>query len=167
MVQTLIKIGAQEYDASNLTLPSDKAFRDAWDTPVNNVVGIDADAKKEIMRGMVNEERDNRSAAGFAYNGKTFDFDHASIRRITGAAASAHIAVTLGGKQPGDLRWHDGATDFGWLAQDNTVMPMDAPTVIAFGQAAAAHEAAHIWAARALKDMAIIPDDFADDKYWP
>jgi hypothetical protein len=35
------------------------------------------------------------------------------------------------------------------------------------GQAAAANESAHIFAARALKDMSPIPSDFSDDAYWP
>jgi hypothetical protein len=37
----------------------------------------------------------------------------------------------------------------------------------AFGQTAAEHERAHIFAARALKDMDPIPDDWAAPEYWP
>lgn len=72
------------------------------------------------------------------------------------------------GALPGNLRWHGGASDFGWIADDNSVVPMDAHTVVAFGQAAGSWESAHVFAAKALKDNpGGIPADFQDDKYWP
>lgn len=116
----------------------------------------------------VNAERDRRIAAGFVFAGKVFDSRPEDQKRINGAASLAHIAMTFGGKQPGDLRWHDGAEDFGWIAQDNSVVAMDAPTVLAFGQAAARWESANIFAARALKNLPEIPVDFAENEnYWP
>jgi len=39
--------------------------------------------------------------------------------------------------------------------------------MFAMGQAAMAHKQAHIWAARALKDMNPIPLDYTEDQYWP
>lgn len=118
--------------------------------------------------GMVNAERDRRVAAGFSFDGKLFDSRPEDQKRINGASSLAHIALTVGGKQPGDLRWHDGAADFAWIAQDNTLVPMDAPTVLAFGAAAAAWESAHVLAARAIKNMDPIPAEFAtDDSLWP
>lgn len=66
----------------------------------------------------------------------------------------------------GDLRWHGGDGDFAWIAEDNTLVPMDAQTMFAFGQAAMAHKQAMIFAARELKDRDEIPADFSDDDYW-
>lgn len=113
--------------------------------------------KRGDLRAAVNAERDRRMRQPFGFVGKRFDYDDESQKRITGAGALAHIAITLGGKAPNDPRWHDSALtpateDFAWIAADNSLMPMDAQTVIAFGQAAGAWESAHIFAARALKD---------------
>jgi hypothetical protein len=44
---------------------------------------------------------------------------------------------------------------------------MDAFTVIEFGKKAAEHERAYVFAARSLKDMPVIPDDYEDPSYWP
>lgn len=115
----------------------------------------------------VDAEQDVRSQNGFLFNGKVFDFKPPSIRRITGASSLAHIAVTLQGATSGDLRWHNGPSDFSWIAADNTEVFMDAPTMIAFGSAAALHEASLVWAGRSLKNMDPIPDDYAADSYWP
>ncbi|MCD1644161.1 DUF4376 domain-containing protein [Aurantimonas coralicida] len=124
------------------------------------------DAEQGALGEQVTTERNRRIRAGFAFSGKTFDYDAASQQRITGAATLAGFAIGNGALAD-DLRWHGGDTDFVWIASDNSLMGMDAPTCFAFGQAAAAHESAHIFAARALKDMTAIPADFADDSYWP
>lgn len=115
----------------------------------------------------VNAERDRRTDAGFEFAGVMFDFDAKAKGDIAGAASNALIALTLSGKDPADLRWHGGASDFAWIAQDNTTMLMSAAKVLQFGQAAAAHRSAHVFAARALKDLPEIPADYQDDKYWP
>lgn len=114
----------------------------------------------------VNEERDRRTQAGFLFAGKHFDFDMRSKTNISGAAQMAFM-VMIGGAQAGNLRWNGGSQDFSWIAKDNSLVPMDAQTVVAFGQAAAAHEQAHVLAARALKNMGPIPSDYQDDKWWP
>ena len=44
---------------------------------------------------------------------------------------------------------------------------MDAQTVVEFGQEAAKHESSYIFAARMLKDMDPIPDDYTNPIYWP
>lgn len=119
-----------------------------------------------VSRADVNFERDRRIHAGFVFNGKRFDFDPASKDRVTGAATLAKFAV-LAGAQPGELRWVNPNADFSWIAQDNTLVSMDAQTCSAFGDAAAVHEQTHIFAARALKNMATIPTDYASDSYWP
>lgn len=124
---------------------------------------------RELVGPRVNAERDARSRAGFAFpeaNGKMYDFDEDSRARISGAGVLAFAAI-VNGAQPGDLRWADPDNDFAWIAQDNTVIGMDAQTCFAFGQAAASRESDHIFAAKTLKDMATIPEDFRDDQYWP
>jgi hypothetical protein len=114
----------------------------------------------------VNTERNRRISSGFTFSGKVYDFDPKSKANISGATLNAFMAI-VGGAQAGDLRWHGGNTDFAWIAQDNTLTTMDAQTVVAFGQTAAAHESAHIFAAKAIKDNNPIPSDYTDDVYWP
>ncbi len=119
-----------------------------------------------IIAEMVNIERNRRIHAGFFFGGKRFAFDADSKQRVTGAATLAGFAMAQG-KKADDLLWHGGSDPFVWIADDNTLVPMDAPTCFAFGQAAAAHETAHIFAARQIKDASPIPADYADDAYWP
>lgn len=115
----------------------------------------------------VNAERDRRVHAGFPFGGKTYAFDPASKQRVTGAGTLAGFAIA-NGAQPGDAYWHGGTQPFRWIADDNSLTEMDAQTCFAFGQAAAAHEEAHIFAARAIKDMSPIPVDYAsNESYWP
>ena len=114
----------------------------------------------------INAERDRRMRGMFSFNGSTFDIDQGSLQRITGAATLAGFAIGQGAPT-GFLRWHGGDADFGWITADNQFVAMDAPTVFAFGQAAANHESAHIFAARNLKDMEPIPDNITDDVWWP
>ena len=114
----------------------------------------------------VTAERDRRINKQFVFNSKLVDFDEASKQRMTGAATLAGFAIMEGAKV-GNLFWHGGAQPFAWISADNTVMAMDAQTVFAMGKAAAAWETAHIFAARALKELNPIPEDFSKDDYWP
>lgn len=115
----------------------------------------------------VDAERDRRIDGTFVFAGVTFQSRPQDRENIAGAAQLATIALTMGGAQPGDLRWHGGDSDFVWIAADNSLVPMDAPTVIGFGQAVAEHKHAHIFAARAIKDAEPIPADYTDGSYWP
>lgn len=129
--------------------------------------------RKGSLHAAVNVERDRRTRSPFGFGGHTFDYDAESQKRITGAAALAGFALTLGGKLPGDLLWHGGDTPFTWIAADNSLVQLDAPSTFALGQAAATWESAHVFAARALKDaIAAAPDDAALDAIditagWP
>jgi len=114
----------------------------------------------------VNAERDRRIAAGFDWNGKTFQSDRDSRENIAGAATSA-VSFIVSGGSPDEVYWQSPDTPFVWLATDNTEVQMTPEQVIDFGNAAMAHKKAHIFAARTLKDMAEIPQDFTADKYWP
>lgn len=129
---------------------------------------VDGDTVKVIRSPTsedVDAERDHRLQT-FMYDGKLFDYDPVSRGRIETARNSAGWAM-VAGKQPGDLRWADPNVDFGWIAADNSFVTMDAPTTLAFGNAAAAWEGLHIVKARLLKDMNPIPGDFQNDTYWP
>ena len=119
-----------------------------------------------VNREMVNAERNRRMRGTFIFNGTAFNCDVDSLQRITGAGTLAGFAMGAG-KQAGDLYWHGGTDPFAWIAADNSVVTMDAPTTFAFGQAAARNETLHIFAAKALKDMTPIPSDYTDNAYWP
>lgn len=117
----------------------------------------------------VTAERDRRLDAGFTFNGVRFQTRPRDRENIAGAAQMATLAIVLHGAQPGDLRWHGGATDFTWIAEDNSLVPMDAPTVITFGQAAGTRHAAIIMAAREIKDRVVTGEalDITSDALWP
>lgn len=112
------------------------------------------------LRDRVNAERNRRIRSPFAFGGHRYDYDVDSQKRITGAAALAGFALTLGAKEPGDFLWHGGETPFAWIAADNVLVQMDALTCFGLGQAAAEWESAHIFAARSFKDRI---DAAADD----
>lgn len=114
----------------------------------------------------VDTERDRRIADGFMFQSKDYQSRPEDRENISGAALAA-LAAQIGGAQPGDYRWYGGDSDFVWIAADNSLTPMDAHTMFAFGQAAMAHKQAHIFAARALKDAVPIPAEYEDDGYWP
>lgn len=128
--------------------------------------GRNSEAVAVEFKAMVNAERDRRIAGGFYYGAYKFDWDEATKARVTGAAAMAGFAIGSGAIA-GDYRWHGGSTDFGWILQDNTVLPLDAQGMFAVSQTAMAHEAAHVFAARAIKEAAIPPADYTDDTLWP
>lgn len=119
-----------------------------------------------ITSETINLERDRRIEHNFTFVGTAFQLDNLSQQRITAMGADARFAV-LGGAVEGDYRWADPDNDFGWIATDNTVIPMDAQTMVAFSDAAKIWVIHHTYAARTLKDMDPIPEDYMDDKYWP
>lgn len=114
----------------------------------------------------VSAERDRRLRQ-FLFAGHAFDFcDGRSDINIAGAGTLA-LAAIIAGAQVGNLRWVGMDRDFMWVAADNTAVPMDAQTCLKFAQAAAVWKATHINAARAIKDLPVIPADYADDARWP
>ncbi|UZZ12186.1 DUF4376 domain-containing protein [Ectopseudomonas mendocina] len=114
----------------------------------------------------VDRERDRRIDAGIQFQGVTFQSRATDRENIAGAAQLGFMAV-VAGAQAGDLRWSSPDQDFAWIASDNSLVHMDAQTVVAFGKAAAERKQSLIFAARQLKDMAEIPADYTDDKWWP
>lgn len=100
----------------------------------------------------VDVERDRRIDAGFEFEGVRYQSRPGDRENIAGAAV---IALA------------DPAYATGWIAADNSVVEMDAPTLLRFGRVAADHKQALIFAARQLKDMQPIPQDYTDDQWWP
>jgi hypothetical protein len=121
----------------------------------------------------VDIERDRRTDGLFIFAvtpelSVVFQSRPADRENIAGASTAALASIILGTGTAGNLRWADPDNDFAWIAADNSLIPMDAPTMFAFGQATMAHKQRHIFAARAIKDMVPIPDDYAsNDAYWP
>ncbi|KQS74520.1 DUF4376 domain-containing protein [Rhizobium sp. Leaf383] len=115
----------------------------------------------------VDRERDRRIAAGFTFHGNLYQAREQDIRNINGAATGAALAL-MQGAQPGDLRWQGGEADFGWIAADNAIVPMDVVTMVNFGRAAMAHVERLTMTGRSLKDRLAAGEalDIADDALW-
>lgn len=115
----------------------------------------------------VDRERDRRLRT-VPFMGHIYDFcdDRGSDINIAGAGSMA-IAALMAGAVQGDLRWHGGDSDFAWVAADNAIVTMDAQTVLSFAMTAGRWKSAHIRAARALKDLSAVPDDYASNLRWP
>lgn len=118
-----------------------------------------------VTSDQVDAERDRRIAAGFIFQGKLYQSRPEDRENMAGASIAA-LAAMGNGALPNDFRWHGGDSDFVWIAEDNSLTPMDAQTMFALGQTAMAHKQALIFKARALKNMDPIPADYADDKWW-
>ncbi|MBA8798261.1 hypothetical protein FHW77_001967 [Agrobacterium sp. RC10-4-1] len=162
----LVMSSGEEW-SDDLSLAADnylRHLRDEWLAAGNTPEPFAVTAPTEME---VDRERDRRIAAGFTFNGVVYQSRRQDRENIAGASTAA-LAAMVNGAQPGDFRWHGGDSDFEWIAADNSTHPLDAQTTFAMGQAAMAHKQAHIFAARALKDMDPIPADFAsNDTYWP
>ncbi len=119
----------------------------------------------QVTRANVDRERDRRIGAGFVYEGVLYQTRPSDRENISGVGTLA-LAAIIAGSQPGDLKWENPDSDFGWIAADNSVVPMDAQTAFAFSQAAAAYKKHLIFAASRIKNMDVIPKDYKDDKWW-
>ncbi|WP_443096608.1 DUF4376 domain-containing protein [Pseudomonas solani] len=100
-----------------------------------------------------------------SFNGAHFQSRPIDRERIIEAAQLALMAMT-GGAKSDDLRWMEPEQDFTWITADNTLMPMDAHTILAFATAVAARTRALVLAGRRLKDMEAVPCDYTSDKWW-
>lgn len=119
-----------------------------------------------VSAAEIDAERDRRIDAGVEFQGVMFQSRTTDRENIAGAAQLGFMAV-MAGAQPEDLRWSEPDADFVWIASDNSLVPMDAPTVVEFGKVAAQRKQALIMAGRQLKDLPAAPTDFTDDKWWP
>lgn len=118
-----------------------------------------------VTSDLVDIERDRRISAGFMFNSVKYQSRPEDRENIAGSSQVAFAAM-VGGAQPGNFFWHGGSDEFVWIAEDNTLHPMDAQTMFEFGKAAMAHKQAMIFKARAIKDIDPIPANYADDTYW-
>lgn len=119
-----------------------------------------------ITSNTIDFERDQRIEHNFTFANTAFQLDNISQQRIIAMGADARFAV-LGGAQENNYRWADPDNDFGWIATDNSIMLMDAQTMVAFSDAAKLWVSKHIFAARAIKDMDPLPENYKDNMYWP
>lgn len=113
---------------------------------------VPASSSASPLPSDIDRERDRRINAGFIFDGVLYQSRPDDRENIAGAVL---IAIA------------DPAYTTGWIAADNSVVQMDAPTLLRFGRTAADHKQALIFAARQLKDMQPIPQDYTDDKWWP
>jgi hypothetical protein len=57
-MSTFIKIGADTYDADDYSIPTERTFRDAWDTPSKaNVISVNMDKARDIWRDKIRYAR--------------------------------------------------------------------------------------------------------------
>ncbi|HJE67913.1 hypothetical protein, partial [Pseudomonas oryzihabitans] len=131
---------------------------------------LDAQRAEELtlMSPWIDSERDRRIASGFTFDGQAYQTESASDREnILGALGTSLAAITVDEAHPGDLRWFDPDFDFFWIAADDTRVPMDAHTCLAFARAAVSRKSLLVIAGNSIKQMNPIPQDYMDDKYWP
>lgn len=107
-----------------------------------------------IQKDEINQERERRISETFSFDGNDYQLRKEDRENINGAATLAVIAIS-NGATAGNTYWHGANTEFTWLDSDNTPIVMDAPTMMAFGQAAALHKQRLIYKARELKDRVI------------
>ncbi|PZU85219.1 MAG: hypothetical protein DI528_12855 [Shinella sp.] len=123
------------------------------------------------MSDRVDMERDARINGGFIFEGVRYQSRSGDRENIAGAKSLATDALALGAPE-GDYTWQHlldptAPETFQWIAEDNSEHPMDAQTMVRFGYAALAHKQRLIFAARAIKNMTPIPEDFAtNNAYW-
>lgn len=122
--------------------------------------------QRRRVNALIDAESTRRISLTFTFQGSPYDFDPVSKIRVTGAGSLAGFAK-IAGAEVGDFYWNEGTQPFVWIAGDNSIVPMDAPTCFAFAQAAAEHERAHVFAAKLLKTSEPIPSDWRDDAHWP
>jgi hypothetical protein len=159
-----------EYDngivATVPNVPQNLGFKNLklWvDANTDNVI---QDFVSIIPKSAVDDEKSRRRAT-FVYGGKEYQCSESEVPNLSTMGALAKFAL-LTGAQPGNLRWADADNDFGWIALDNTITLMDAPTMSDFADKAMIWVSRHIFTARALKDIyPNIPAEFTMDAYWP
>lgn len=117
----------------------------------------------------IDRERDRRIEGGLVFRGARFQTRQSDRENIMGAERLASTWLSEGG-DPDTLRWADPNTDYGWIVEDNSTVPMSASDIIALFQAGVAFKAALSFFARALKDAVITAADPASidiEAGWP
>ena len=151
MAQTLININGDVRDASSLTVPQDRRFREAW-TFNGSAIAVDPVKQREIYRGLINAERDRRMealAAGYT----------ASERETWPVQVEEAKAVLADPNAPTPL-----------LTALATARGQDVPTfaqhVLTLAAQFSGGTGAIMAKARALAELDPIPADHTDDALW-
>lgn len=128
---------------------------------------------KLLLKAQVNAERDKRIEGGFDFNGHLIQSRATDRENIAALAADAERAIA-GGKQAGDYAWHPRFSQgFGFIVEDNSVVPMDAFDMRAMRERGFAFKADQTFYAVSLKAAIDLADDYAtaaavvQDASWP
>lgn len=128
-----------------------------------------ADAAILVTQDEVNRERDRRINTSIEFpigSGKFYQTRPNDRENIQGAYQLAVGAIAQGA-QPGDIHWHQEPTPFGWITADDSIVLMDAFTIVELGLAVFKWKSSHIFAAKELKNSDPIPKNYTDNGYWP
>lgn len=119
MVASAPTVGAGWIAVENgCVLGEDDVYRTGWVTAPAGLSNFAADQSARVAS--INQHRDDILAAGFPYGGKLFDVSDSSLVRFAGMTLAATLSVTL--SAPWDHEYADG-----WIAMDNTRMPLPTP----------------------------------------
>jgi hypothetical protein len=113
------------YDAVNANLTETVTF-----------VLVPLATRQTAMCAQVDRARDTQAAAGITLNGKLYQTDSDSRENIAGGAQLAVLAIA-GGALPGNTKWDGSGSDFGWITADNSIVLLDAQTMLTLAKAAA------------------------------
>jgi len=142
-MKTYANINGQQVDMSGVT--GNRDFREAWSgVDSENVVTYDLAAVKTIAKGKINEWREEQKVLPFTVDGLgEFSADVDSKTNIDGASSAADIA---------DRKGLPFSID--WSLHDNSVITLDATSMMSVGQTLLAHiNAAHIAARVKQSDL--------------
>ena len=107
-----------------------------------SVIDKELQTAKNGLVNKINTIRDARIAVGVLFNDVSFDSDPAAQQNITGAVVLAQLALM-----------QSAAFSVQWIANDNSIVTLDAMGVIGLGQAVAQYKSAKIIEARGYKDQ--------------
>lgn len=130
-----------------------------WTKPITDYGEFSAAVFREMNR---------RKRIGFKFNTVWYQGDDASITNMTGLGMAATSAV-INGAMDGDYRWSDPLKDFVFIARDNSMVPLDARTMMMLGQAAMNFSSSYAIASRKIKDRFLAGETLTitDDALWP
>lgn len=118
---------------------------------------------------IVDQELIRRQGAGFSIPEGQIQVRDKDRSFIGMAISAARLAIDNGAK-PGDLGWNGPPREFAWILADNTVVPMDAQTVVELGSQALSYISALALTASDLKARIRSGEKIVNverDDFWP